>query len=74
LWLPRSTGPGDWLPRSPATSLTFGERRITLRALHEGIDAATSGGVCGGGEMATLELELELGRERRAVPRESRGA
>jgi DNA invertase Pin-like site-specific DNA recombinase len=67
----------DRLGRSVAevtrTIAEFGERRITLRALREGIDTATSTGRAGAAIMATLaELELELGRERRAVSRESR--
>lgn len=49
------------------------ERRILLRALREGIDTATSTGRAVAAIMATLaELELELGRERRAAARESR--
>ncbi|OBB88654.1 recombinase family protein [Mycolicibacterium peregrinum] len=67
----------DRLGRSVAevtrTIATFGERRILLRALREGIDTATPTGRAVAAIMATLaELELELGRERRAASRESR--
>ncbi|HYJ56128.1 MAG TPA: recombinase family protein, partial [Mycobacterium sp.] len=49
------------------------EHRILLRALREGIDTATPTGRAVAAIMATLaELELELGRERRAASRESR--
>lgn len=55
------------------TIVELGERRITLRALREGIDTATSTGRAVAAIMATLaELELELGRERRVASRESR--
>jgi len=51
----------------------LGERRILLRALRDGIDTATSTGHAVAAIMATLaELELKLGRERRAASRESR--
>lgn len=67
----------DRLGRSVAevtrTIATFGERRIVLRALREGIDTGTPTGRAVAAIMATLaELELELGRERRAASRESR--
>ena len=69
----------DRLGRSVAevthTIADLGERRITLRAIREGIDAATPTGRAVAATMATLaELELELGRERRAASRESRRA
>ena len=69
----------DRLGRSVAevtrTIAELGERRITLRALREGVDTATSTGRAIAAIMATLaELELELGRERRAGSRESRRA
>ncbi|MDP7707608.1 recombinase family protein [Mycobacterium sp. TY815] len=69
----------DRLGRSVAevtrTIASFGERRILLRALREGIDTATPTGRAVAAIMATLaELELELGRERRAAARESRRA
>jgi len=55
------------------TIADLGERRILLRALREGIDTATPTGRAVAGIMATLaELELELGRERRAASRQSR--
>lgn len=58
----------DRLGRSVAevtrTIAELSERRITLRALREGIDTATSTGRAVAAIMATLaELELELGRE-----------
>ena len=67
----------DRLGRSVAeitrTIADLGERRITLRALREGVDTATSTGRAIAAIMATLaELELELGRERRAASRQSR--
>ena len=69
----------DRLGRSVAevtrTIATLGERRITLRALREGVDTATPTGRAIAAIMATLaELELELGRERRASSRQSRRA
>jgi DNA invertase Pin-like site-specific DNA recombinase len=55
------------------TIADLGERRIVLRALREGIDTATPTGRAVAAIMATLaELELELGRERRAASRDSR--
>jgi DNA invertase Pin-like site-specific DNA recombinase len=67
----------DRLGRSVAevtrTIAELSERRILLRALREGIDTATPTGRAVAAIMATLaELELELGRERRAASRESR--
>ena len=69
----------DRLGRSVAevtrTIADLGDRRIILRALREGIDTATPTGRAVAAIMATLaELELELGRERRAASRESRRA
>jgi Resolvase, N terminal domain len=69
----------DRLGRSVAevtrTIAELGERRILLRALREGIDTATPTGRAVAAIMATLaELELELGRERRAAARVSRRA
>ena len=69
----------DRLGRSVAevtrTIADLGERRIILRALREGIDTATPTGRAVAAIIATLaELELELGRERRAASRESRRA
>ena len=65
----------DRLGRSVAevtrTIADLGERRITLHVLHEGIDTATPTGRAIAAIMASLaELELELGRERRAASRE----
>lgn len=67
----------DRLGRSVAevtrTIADLGERRIVLRALREGVDTGTPTGRAVAAIMATLaELELELGRERRAASRESR--
>jgi DNA invertase Pin-like site-specific DNA recombinase len=67
----------DRLGRSVAevtrTIAELGERRILLRALREGVDTATPTGRAVAAIMATLaELELQLGRERRAASRESR--
>ena len=74
-WSPRSTGSAAPSPKSPGRLLDLGERRITLRALREGVDTATPTGRAVAAIMATLaELELELGRERRAASRESRRA
>jgi DNA invertase Pin-like site-specific DNA recombinase len=65
----------DRLGRSVAEVANLSERRITLRALRDGIDTATLTGRAVAAIMATLaELELELGRERRAASRESRRA
>jgi DNA invertase Pin-like site-specific DNA recombinase len=67
----------DRLGRSVAevtrTIADLGEQRILLRALREGVDTATPTGRAVTAIMATLaELELELGRERRATSRQSR--
>jgi len=67
----------DRLGRSVAevtrTIAELGECRILLRALREGVDTATPTGRAVAAIMATLaELELELGRERRAASRQSR--
>ena len=69
----------DRLGRSVAevtkTIADLAERRILLHALREGVDTATPAGRAVAAIMATLaELELELGRERRAASRESRRA
>lgn len=69
----------DRLGRSVAevtrTIAELGERRILLRALREGIDTGTPTGRAVAAVMATLaQLELELGRERRAASRDSRRA
>lgn len=69
----------DRLGRSVAevtrTIAELNERRIRLRALREGVDTGTPTGRAVASIMATLaELELELGRERRAASRESRRA
>ena len=69
----------DRLGRSVAevtrTIADLGQRGILLRALREGIDTATPTGRAVAAMMATLaELELELGRERRAASRHARRA
>lgn len=69
----------DRLGRSAAevtrTIADLDGRGIVLRALREGIDTATPSGRAVAAIMASLaELELELGRERRAASRESRRA
>ena len=51
------------------------EQGITLRSLREGVDTSTAAGRMLAGVLASLaELELELGRERRAASREARTA
>ncbi|OBB32207.1 resolvase [Mycolicibacterium fortuitum] len=67
----------DRLGRSVAevtrTITDLSERQIMLRTLREGVDTATPAGRAVAAIMATLaELELELGRERRAVSRQAR--
>ncbi|WP_293004146.1 recombinase family protein [Mycobacterium sp.] len=67
----------DRLGRSVAevtrTIADLNDRHILLRAIREGIDTDTPTGRAVAAIMATLaELELELGRERRAASRESR--
>ncbi len=56
-----------------ATIADLCARGITVRALREGLDTGTATGRAVAGIMASLaELELELGRERRAASREAR--
>jgi DNA invertase Pin-like site-specific DNA recombinase len=58
-----------------ATIRELGERGIVLRSLREGIDTSNATGRMVAGVLASLaELELELGRERRAAAREARRA
>src|SRR6478735_4283275 len=53
----------------------LGERGIVLRSLREGIDTSNATGRMVAGVLASLaELELELGRERRAASRDARKA
>lgn len=53
----------------------LGERGVVLRSLREGIDTSNATGRMVAGVLASLaELELELGRERRAASRASRRA
>ena len=67
----------DRLGRSVAevtrTIADLSDPRITLRALREGVDTSTPTGRAVAAIMASLaELELELGRARRAASRQSR--
>lgn len=67
----------DRLGRNAAEVMTtirdLGERNIVLRSLREGIDTSNATGRMIAGVLASLaELELELGRERRAAAREAR--
>jgi DNA invertase Pin-like site-specific DNA recombinase len=69
----------DRLGRNAAEVMTtireLGERGIVLRSLREGIDSGNATGRMVAGVLASLaELELELGRERRAAAREARRA
>ena len=69
----------DRLGRNASEVMTtireLGERGIVLRSLREGIDTSNATGRMVAGVLASLaELELELGRERRAAAREARRA
>ena len=69
----------DRLGRNAAEVMTtireLGERWIVLRSLREGIDTSNATGRMVAGVLASLaELELELGRERRAAARDARRA
>lgn len=69
----------DRLGRNAAEVMTtirdLGERDVILRSLREGIDTSNAAGRMIAGVLASLaELELELGRERRAASRASRKA
>jgi DNA invertase Pin-like site-specific DNA recombinase len=69
----------DRLGRNAAEVMTtireLAERNIVLRSLREGIDTSNATGRMVAGVLASLaELELELGRERRAAAREARRA
>jgi DNA invertase Pin-like site-specific DNA recombinase len=69
----------DRLGRNAAEVMTtireLGERNIVLRSLREGIDTSNATGRMVAGVLASLaELELEIGRERRAAAREARRA
>jgi DNA invertase Pin-like site-specific DNA recombinase len=58
-----------------ATIRELGQRNIVLRSMREGIDTSNATGRMVAGVLASLaELELELGRERRAAAREARRA
>ena len=58
-----------------ATIRDLRDRNIVLRPLREGIDTSNATGRMVAGVLASLaELELELGRERRAAAREARRA
>ncbi|OBJ18260.1 recombinase family protein [Mycobacterium colombiense] len=69
----------DRLGRNAAEVMTtireLGQRGIVLRSLREGIDSSNAAGRMVAGVLASLaELELELGKERRAAAREARRA
>ena len=69
----------DRLGRNAAEVMTtireLRDRGIVLRSLREGIDSSNATGRMIAGVLASLaELELELGRERRAAAREARRA
>jgi DNA invertase Pin-like site-specific DNA recombinase len=69
----------DRLGRNAAEVMTtireLGERNIILRSLRDGIDTSNATGRMVAGVLAShAELELELGRERRAAAREVRRA
>jgi len=69
----------DRLGRNAAEVMTtirdLGKRGIVLRSLREGIDTSNATGRMVAGVLASLaELELELGRERRAASRAARKA
>src|ERR1700752_4904302 len=69
----------DRLGRNAAEVMTtireLRDREIVLRSLREGIDTSDATGRMVTGVLASLaELELELGRERRAAAREARRA
>jgi DNA invertase Pin-like site-specific DNA recombinase len=69
----------DRLGRNAAEVMTtireLAERDIVLRSLREGIDTSNATGRMVAGVLASLaELELELGRERRAAARQARRA
>jgi DNA invertase Pin-like site-specific DNA recombinase len=58
-----------------ATIRDLRDRNIVLKSLREGIDTSNATGRMVAGVLASLaELELELGRERRAAAREARRA
>jgi DNA invertase Pin-like site-specific DNA recombinase len=66
----------DRLGRNAAEVMTtvrdLGERGIVLRSIREGIDTSNAAGRMVVGVLASLaELELELGRERRAAARDA---
>jgi len=69
----------DRLGRNAAEVMTtireMRDREIVLKSLREGIDTSNATGRMVAGVLASLaELELELGRERRAAAREARRA
>jgi DNA invertase Pin-like site-specific DNA recombinase len=69
----------DRLGRNAAEVMTtireLRDREIVLRSLREGIDTSNASGRMIAGVLASLaELELELGRERRAAARQARRA
>jgi DNA invertase Pin-like site-specific DNA recombinase len=67
--------PGRSVAEVTRTIAKLGDRRIFLRAIREGLDTGTPTGRAVAAIVATLaELELELGRERRATSRNARRA
>lgn len=68
----------DRLGRNAAEVMTtireLGGRGIVLRSLREGIDTSNAGRMVAGVLANLAELELELGRERRATARDARRA
>jgi DNA invertase Pin-like site-specific DNA recombinase len=67
-------GTDRWAATLPKLTIReLHEREIVLRSLREGIDTSNVTGRMVAGVLASLaELELELGRERRAAAREAR--
>src|SRR6202048_3785068 len=67
--------PGQNAAEVMTTIRELRDREIVLRSLREGIDTANATGRMVAGVLASLaELELELGRERRAASRDARRA
>src|ERR1700738_4204983 len=67
--------PGQNAAEVMTTIRELRDREIVLRSLREGIDTSNATGRMVAGVLASLaELELELGRQRRAAAREARRA
>lgn len=72
---PKVCGIDEELLQDPCLSADLTARGITVVALREGVDSSTATGRAIAAIMASLaELELELGRERRAASRSARRA